>query len=196
DRGRRDRLAQRRGDAARPRAQRDQGLLPEAHGPPPAARHRPWLGGRPDERPADTRPPGGGRVIRSCPYRRHRPPPGAPPTSPALRRAGGGRNAATRDRRARLPPRSRVLPAGDVPLRRAGLQLADAGVAAGTSGLRRGGGPVLVRRRVAIDRIRRVPAPLPTAGRSRRRRRRGVPAPVRAPPRDALGGVSRFWPVP
>ena len=145
------------------------------------------LGDQPHERPADPRPAGGGRVLRSFPRRRHRRGPGTPPADPALRRAGGVGNAAARGRRARLPPRSRVLPTSDVPPRRGGLHPPDAGVAAGPAGLRRGVGPVLVRRGVEIDRVRRVPTSGYATGQPGRRGRRGMPAPVRTPPRRHAG---------
>ena len=49
------------------------GLLPEAHGPSPGARHRANMDRRPHERDADPRPTRGGGLLRALPGRR--PPP-------------------------------------------------------------------------------------------------------------------------
>ena len=62
---------------------------------------------------------------------------------------------------------------------------------AGTSGVRRRLGAVLVRRRRALDRFRALAAAPDRAQRARRGRRRGLPTGLRVPPCDAAGALGQ-----
>ena len=94
------------------------------------------------------------------------------------------------DRRPRLPRPPGALPPGAVRPRRGPVHPADALLASGFPAVGRCVGPPLVRRGLAVDRVRPARARRPAPLRPPRRGGRAVPPALRAAPSGALGAVT------